>query len=677
MGSPDPSIVPRKSVFGSCIIMRHVATGGMGSVWEGWLNPYAELCESMLNGQSRQLRRLAGVKSDGDGLSDEDVKKIRDWAQKRTAEFLESRDLERRISEEYTQMLEYVSPRRRIANDFRRAIKVLNPQLGLNTKVVQRFLKEIDILAQTLDHPCVIKVVESGQAGGRYFAVMEFVDSINLEEEPLSVRDALRITRHALEGLIHAHEKGILHRDMKPANILVSRDFKKIKLTDFGLAKAIDESVGGKLTSTGIIMGTPNYLDPERARAEPVVKESDVFSLGATCYKLLTGTPPAQGTSPMETMGMIGHDKDFAWPRSLKPQISEELEDVVMMMLSKDLRRRLTTYEVRALLETIEKRNRFLHQRPDEEQERTLAARQNEARRRVRKLRRAAARRGRPDRFVAAGEFYDAVVELAELQPRDRAESVSARADLYAEAIQFHRDVLTAAGPPAPPAVDARARLLEKRLALERRRLEQKGFTYVPPRRSRPWLRAVVALLLAAALGGAALFGVQEWARRRNEAASEEASRGLASVEQSLGRREHVRASQEIEAVQAALGRMRRPHTPEFARSVDVLRARVEAHREAIGRYRTDIQVYHGLMAARRIAEDEYARIKAALAAGNPPRRKAVEALQEQVAHLLARLREPNVVNPEAIGPELQETLRQVESLAASLAELRTRAKTD
>ncbi|MGH7341987.1 MAG: protein kinase domain-containing protein, partial [Candidatus Rokuibacteriota bacterium] len=419
-----------------------------------------------------------------------------------------------------------------------------------------------------------------------------FVDSINLEEEPLSVRDALRISRHALEGLIHAHEKGILHRDIKPANILVSRDFKKVKLTDFGLAKAIDESVGGKLTSTGIIMGTPNYLDPERARAEPVVKESDVFSLGATFYKLLTGSPPAQGTSPMDTLGQIGHDKDLTWPRTVKPQISEELEDVVMMMLSKDLRRRLTTYEVRALLDPIERENRFLHQSPSEELDRKLADRRKEVRRRLRKLRRAAKRRGKPDRFVAAGQFYDAMVELAELQPRSSAESVSARADLYTEAIQFHRDGVLAGGPQAPAAVEAKVRLLEKRLALERRRLDQKGFRYVPPRRSRPWLRIALVLLLAVALGVGGFFGYEEWARWRNETALEEASRGLARVEQSLSRREHVKASQEIESVQAVLGGMRRPHTPEFARDADALRARLAAHREAIGRYRTDIQVY-------------------------------------------------------------------------------------
>lgn len=669
------TLFPRKTVLGSYILMRPIATGGMGSVWEAWLNPYAELGEAMLRGESKHLLRQAGVRSAGGPLGEDDVRRIHDWVQKRTADFLDSPDTEKRFAAEYAQMLDSVAPHRRIAGDFRRAIKVLNEQLGMQPKVVQRFLKEISLQARTLDHPCIVKVVEAGEAAGNYFAVMEYVDAIDLEQSPLPISDAVRVIRLALEGLIHAHQKGFLHRDIKPGNILVSRDLKRVKLTDFGLAKAIDETVAGKLTSTGIIMGTPNYLDPERARGETPTKESDVFSLGTTLYKILTGNPPAhQATTPLETMALIGQDKDFAWPRTMKPQISELLEDVLMMMLSKDIRMRLTTHEVRALLGRLEKENLLLHQEPTEDQERSTAAQTRALRRKISKLKRRASRPGRPDSLAATAELYEACAELAELQPRSGAAGISARIDALDEALAFHQETFAAPGMTVPETLAAQVQLLEKRRGLERRRLENAGLDYTarPPRRAG---RRMVRVLLLAVLAVGAYYGYLRVKPLWNESVYEEARQGASQVQRHIAGREHAKAAKEIEKVQIALDRLVGPHAPEFERRVKELHDRIDADRRTIGRYQADIQVYTGLMDAFRLSGEEYDQMKAGLASGKPPSRKAVVALEEHASRLLARLRDPKIVNPEAIGPEITQSVEKAEELIRLLVELRAQAR--
>jgi hypothetical protein len=358
----------------------------------------------------------------------------------------------------------------------------------------------------------------------------------------------------------------------------------------------------------------------------------------------------------------------------MKPQISEPLEDVLMMMLSKDLRMRLTTHEVRDLLARLEKENLLLHQEPTEEQERSTAARVQALRRKIPKLRRRASRRGRPDRFAAAAELYEACAELAELQPRTGAAGISGRIDAFGEALAFHQDAFAAPGLTVPEALVAQVQLLEKRRGLERRRLENAGLSYAapPPRKAG---RRIVRVLLLAALAVAGYAGYRELRPRWNESVYEDAKQASAQVRRHISDREHAKAAKGIEKVLGALDWLVGPHAPEFERRVKELRDQIEADRRTVGRYEADIQVYTGLMDAFRKSGEEAAQMKAALASGKPPARKAVEALQEQVSRLLARLRDPKIVSPDAIGPEAAQSVRKVEELVRSLEDLRAKAR--
>ena len=727
MPASDSSIVPRKTVLGSYIIMRHLASGGMGTVWEGWVNPYAELGTNMIKGGSRDLRSLAGVKSRNTTLGPADIQKIRLWVRERTAEFVNRPDPMAAFSQSYTEMLEYIAPHRRVGGGFRRAIKVLDEQLAVNEKVVQRFIKEVDILARTLDHPCVIKVVESGHAAGKYYAVMEFIDTLDLETEKLTIPQATRVAREALEGLIHAHEQGILHRDIKPANILATRDFNKIKLSDFGIAKALDETSDGKLTSTGVIVGTPHYMDPERARGESMGTESDVYALGATFYKLLSGKPPVLGASPIDTMGQIGHEKDVTWVRTHNPQVSEELEDVVMMMLAKDRRARPTAYEIRALLARVEKRNQLFYQEPTENQRRQNEAAAEKARREARKLRAQCSKGSDAERASAAARYYAKVAERVDLMPRADAAAVSVRLDLLRETLDFHKTAFEGRSGEAVAKATAGASLPSKMAALEKRRLEKSGFEYVVRKPRKLGRKALVALAGAIIIAMAVLFtltvvqrqrtlravddalgraqvalerkdigaarrafreageaardlpqsaaqvqGIAEFGRRLDEhEAYAEAERLHGEVERSLAARTYSKASQEISALLRALEKLREPLDPTLGEHASALRRRVEEDQKRITRYASDINVYSGLIGSFRQVRAEFERLKADRTGGKPVVPTAVAALADQVSKIQAKLKDPKLINPDAIGPELKTSLAEVERTAKELAKFK------
>jgi serine/threonine protein kinase len=727
MVRPDPSIVPGKTILGSCILVRHIAAGGMGSVWEGWLNPYAELGARLLNGEARNLRTVAGIRSEDVKLSEKDEQKVREWVHARTQEVLGESDLEQKLDRVFGDMADFVAPHRRIAGDFRRAIKILDEGLARNQKIVQRFLKEIDILASTLDHPNVIKVVEAGRSDGRYYAVMEYVSTISLEDAKLSISDVVHVIRKSLGGLIHAHDRGILHRDIKPANILATRDLKKIKLTDFGLAKAIDEGTEGKLTSTGIIMGTPNYLDPERARGEPTVKESDVYSLGATFYKLLTGVPPVQGTTAMDTMGRIGSDRDIPWVRTLRPQVSEELEGVVMMMLSKDLRKRLTTVEVRDALALLDGEKRLLYQEPGEQEGVRRAQRLPKLRRKIRKLRKAILRGKERDGSIL--ELFRTYDELADLGSTKDAPGVSARIDTLAEAMTFHREALAGPKIPIAPAAAGRITFLDKKLALEKRRLVHRGLTYVapkPPRRLRP-----VALTL---FGVLAVAGLLYYLRQEEESAGKRTAlelgnaraelqkRDLGAAERALGRaredatklpssspahgeldeltawlsaehtlsegerrgaelealvnrREYMKAQQMVDGLRTLLRTARPPPASDLERRIQGLLDRTEEVHRRVEPYLVDIRVFKALQEVVQGARGECERMKAELNAGRPPAKAEVTSLRNQLSLILVKLTDPSVVAPEAIGSELGDLTSLDRSLLAAVDELLAKAR--
>jgi len=177
------------------------------------------------------------------------------------------------------------------------ALKVLHPELAASLGP-ERFLREIKLAAR-LQHPHILTMLDSGEAGGRLWFTMPYVEGESLRdrlrrERQLPVDDALRITREAAQALQYAHDHGVIHRDIKPENLLLTRDGNTL-VADFGIARGLE--VGGgrneKLTDTGLVVGTPAYMSPEQASGERTLDaRSDVYSLGSVLYEMLAGEPP-------------------------------------------------------------------------------------------------------------------------------------------------------------------------------------------------------------------------------------------------------------------------------------------------------------------------------------------------------------------------------------------------
>jgi len=185
------------------------------------------------------------------------------------------------------------------------AVKVLKPVLAA-TLGADRFFREIEVAAQ-LQHPNILPLLDSGQAEGFYYYVMPFVGGESLRDRlahhgELPVHEAVRILIEVTDALAHAHEHGVVHRDIKPDNILMSG--RHALVMDFGVAKAVSEATGRHtLTSVGVALGTPAYMAPEQAAADPHLDHRvDLYAVGVLGYELLTGRPPFTGLTPQETL---------------------------------------------------------------------------------------------------------------------------------------------------------------------------------------------------------------------------------------------------------------------------------------------------------------------------------------------------------------------------------------
>jgi serine/threonine-protein kinase len=186
--------------------------------------------------------------------------------------------------------------------DRRVAIKVLAGRLAADRDAVRRMEREARAVAQ-LGHPNVVAVYDHGEeADGTPFLVMEWIEGRSLKEVvaggALPEAEARRITLQLLAALEHAHDHGIVHRDIKPQNVLMAPD-GTAKLTDFGIARSVDATSG--LTMAGQIVGTAAYLSPEQAKGQPVTAASDVYSVGAVLFELVTGRPPYAADTAMAT----------------------------------------------------------------------------------------------------------------------------------------------------------------------------------------------------------------------------------------------------------------------------------------------------------------------------------------------------------------------------------------
>src|SRR3954464_6894920 len=176
------------------------------------------------------------------------------------------------------------------------ARKVLQPHYSDDAEYVERFRREARSVAQ-LSHPHIVTVIDRGEDGGQQFIVFEFIDGENLKQligriGPLPVRRAVELALEIADALAFAHDHGLVHRDVKPQNVLLTPD-GDAKVTDFGIARSLDVEEG--VTQTGTVLGTSNYLSPEQASGQPVTPATDVYSLGIVLYELLTGDVPFPG----------------------------------------------------------------------------------------------------------------------------------------------------------------------------------------------------------------------------------------------------------------------------------------------------------------------------------------------------------------------------------------------
>ncbi len=223
------------------------------------------------------------------------------------------------------------------------AIKILNERHAADEQFVERFRREATNAAG-LSHPNIVSIYDRGEAEGTYYIAMEYLEGSTLKDivgqrGPLPVGEAIGFTRDILGALKVAHRKGIVHRDIKPHNVMCDAD-GRVKVTDFGIARA----GASQMTEAGSIIGTAQYLSPEQARGGVVDARSDLYSVGVVLYELLTGTVPFNGDTTVE-IAMKHLSTTPEPPSARRPELPQALDQIVLRALAKDPDERYQTAE--------------------------------------------------------------------------------------------------------------------------------------------------------------------------------------------------------------------------------------------------------------------------------------------------------------------------------------------
>lgn len=220
------------------------------------------------------------------------------------------------------------------------AIKVLHPEYARDQPFLQRFQQEAEFAASLGAHPNIVAIYDIGQDDSLHYIVMEMVEGRDLkdiirERAPLEVPEAFGIARQVASALAFAHQRGLVHRDVKPQNIMVT-DQGTAKVTDFGIARSLSAS---QLTRTGMVIGTAHYFAPEQAQGKPASPSSDIYSLGVVLYEMLTGHLPFEADTPIGVAMQHLHS-DPPPPWDYNPALSTRAGAVALRALEKDPQRR-------------------------------------------------------------------------------------------------------------------------------------------------------------------------------------------------------------------------------------------------------------------------------------------------------------------------------------------------
>ena len=232
------------------------------------------------------------------------------------------------------------------------ALKILHQRFGDDEEYVERFRREARAVAQ-LAHPNIVTVIDRAEDAGRQFIVFEYVEGDDLKQMidkagPLPIDQVVELGREIAAALAFAHERGIVHRDVKPQNVLLSEG--RAKVTDFGIARSLDVEHG--VTQTGTVLGTSNYIAPEQASGQPIDDRSDVYSFGVVLFELLTGTVPFEGESFVAVA--LQHINEPAPPvLERRPDTPPRLARLVDDMLAKDHDARPSMDEVAGELDAV------------------------------------------------------------------------------------------------------------------------------------------------------------------------------------------------------------------------------------------------------------------------------------------------------------------------------------